>query len=328
MSTLFTPHLDQQIIPEQNLIYCSTFQLAWNELSEFMNGEVTLKNPAITTARAVQTLNKKEFTKTLLDENSYIALADLVGNGIVEKIVKDLRERFQEKTKFDFSGLDPSDILAYSFLLKVLAFEQKFDEIQTLEFNGTPVQAFGTKVRRDSPHKLLSQIRILHYKDDNEFTICLKTKSNQIDSDYIILAMLEPRDTFKETLDAVNMGTPGDEIGHRIRERERLEIPKIFFDQIQGFNELCGRKILIDGKESEYFIAQALQAIKFELNEEGAKLRSEAVISARKCCMSFEEKPRNFIFDKPFLVCLKQKESDPPYFVAWIENTDVLKKKA
>jgi hypothetical protein len=138
--------------------------------------------------------------------------------------------------------------------------------------------------------------------------------------------MLEPKDTLRDTLNAVNMGTPGSEIGHCIRDKERLEIPKIFFDQTQGFHELCGSKILINSTETEYFIAQALQAIKFELNEEGAKLRSEAAIVAR-ICMSFEEEPRNFIFDKPFLVCLTQKESMPPYFVAWVGNTEILKPK-
>ena len=32
--TLITPHMEEPIVPGKNLIYCSTFQIAWNELQE------------------------------------------------------------------------------------------------------------------------------------------------------------------------------------------------------------------------------------------------------------------------------------------------------
>jgi hypothetical protein len=42
--------------------------------------------------------------------------------------------------------------------------------------------------------------------------------------------------------------------------------------------------------------------------------------------MSFNEsRPRQFIFDKPFLIYLKEKDS-PLYFAAWVANTEILKK--
>jgi hypothetical protein len=314
MSILFTPHLEKTLVPTENLIYCSTLQLAWNELSNFMKGKITLGDD-VQTKTVVDSLNAMGFKKEYLDESCYLASADLVGNGMVEKITRELKERFNEKSKFDFSGLNPNDIMAYAFLLKILPFEQKFDEIKTLEFNGTPVKAFGIKVRTDSPRKLLNQIRILHYENEDEFTISLKTKS-----DFIILAKLKPQATLKETLDAVKIGSP-----YYIQNKENLEIPKISFDKTQGFAELCGKIISVNGFATTYCIAQALQAIKFELDEEGAKLRSEAIFVAKRCCASFEQKPRNFIFDKPFLMCLKQKMSDQPYFVAWVGDTEILK---
>ena len=54
-----------------------------------------------------------------------------------------------------------------------------------------------------------------------------------------------------------------------------------------------------------------------------------------KCIMREEPKPRQFIFDGPFMMTLKQSDKVtggdstflPPYFVAWIGNTDILKKK-
>jgi hypothetical protein len=71
-------------------------------------------------------------------------------------------------------------------------------------------------------------------------------------------------------------------------------------------------------------VADAVQFIKFLLNEEGARLRSEMAMTMR--CMAFvQEEPRRFIFDKPFLVYLKQGGKQP-YFAAWIANTELMKK--
>ena len=36
--------------------------------------------------------------------------------------------------------------------------------------------------------------------------------------------------------------------------------------------------------------------------------------------------PRHFVFDKSFLLYLKQKDSDAPYFAMWIETAEVLEK--
>jgi hypothetical protein len=88
---------------------------------------------------------------------------------------------------------------------------------------------------------------------------------------------------------------------------------------------MIGQILHVSGKMSDYYIAYAVQFIKFLLNEEGAKLRSEMAIISRKCYVSYEEKPRQFIFDKPFLIYLKE-EKKAPYFAAWVGNTEILKK--
>jgi len=35
--TIITAHLEEKIVPGKNVIYCSTFQLAWNESREEIN---------------------------------------------------------------------------------------------------------------------------------------------------------------------------------------------------------------------------------------------------------------------------------------------------
>ena len=55
-------------------------------------------------------------------------------------------------------------------------------------------------------------------------------------------------------------------------------------------------------------------------------MRSEAAIISYRC-ISFEAPCRKFVFDGQFLVVLRETENSPPYFVAWIENPEILKKK-
>ncbi len=58
---MVVPAMDVRIDPEKTIIYCSTFQLAWNELINInSNKSVTLSNnPDI-----VPHLNNKSFTRT------------------------------------------------------------------------------------------------------------------------------------------------------------------------------------------------------------------------------------------------------------------------
>jgi hypothetical protein len=295
-------------------------QLAWNELSEYVGGEITFdtNNRGVKTALTLRELNKKVFRKEHLDEESYLAVVGLVSDGILGRIQKGLQEKFRDTTKIDFSRVCPTDIIAYAYLLKNLMFLQKFDEIEDLIFDSIPVKAFGTIVRRDSPRKLLNQVRVLHYKDPTEFTLSFKTQSEDI----MVLAMLKPESTLEETLAAVNTGAHENLI-----EKDELKVPKISFDLEHRFSELQNRQVLINGVISDRFIAEAIQLIKFELNEFGAKLRSEAAITMRKMAAFRPALPRKFIFDRPFLLYLKHHDDSPPYFVAWIGDTDFMVKK-
>jgi hypothetical protein len=38
------------------------------------------------------------------------------------------------------------------------------------------------------------------------------------------------------------------------------------------------------------------------------------------------EQLREFVFDKPFLLCLKEKEAKYPYLAIWVDNSELLVK--
>ena len=75
-------------------------------------------------------------------------------------------------------------------------------------------------------------------------------------------------------------------------------------------------------------IAQALQTIKFKLDRKGGSLKSEAAITIMKTSLNPEEEVvRNFYFDKPFVLFLKEQAKDKPYFAMKVDTTEYLVKE-
>ena len=73
----------------------------------------------------------------------------------------------------------------------------------------------------------------------------------------------------------------------------------------------------------------AKQYIRFQLDESDAVLESEA--RAMFAAIGDEpepdrppDRPRQFVFDRPFLLALRQPKAEEPYFVTWIGNLELL----
>ena len=66
----------------------------------------------------------------------------------------------------------------------------------------------------------------------------------------------------------------------------------------------------------------ALQAVRFELNRAGAKLESEAAIRTKKSVRP----TRMIVFNGPFLVLLRKRGAELPFFVLWVDDGKLLAK--
>jgi hypothetical protein len=104
----------------------------------------------------------------------------------------------------------------------------------------------------------------------------------------------------------------------RLSEIDELVIPKIKFDTEHSYNEFLGLHLRNAGFE-EYFFAHMLQNIRFRLDESGAEAVATGEIVLHKGPVS-----RFYIFDKPFMVILRDKDSCEPDMVVWIDNTGIL----
>jgi hypothetical protein len=106
----------------------------------------------------VAVLNKKEFQREYLDEASYVALADYVGNGIHARIQSELLRKFgpaaaprQLPTLAETPH--PHDMVAYAYLWKHLEFANEFEQLdKPLRFKGKRVGCFGIGEEKKESH--------------------------------------------------------------------------------------------------------------------------------------------------------------------------------
>jgi len=320
------PHAEGTITPGKNCVYCGTFQLAWNEMWDtLVKGPILLEgDPPM-----VELLNRRDFQASDLADDCYLAAAGSVKDGIVERLRQELKERFPNADMEVPDAEEETLIYAYAYLEKTLPFRAAFDRLEEpLRFpkgdNAAPVAAFGTKsftmnCRRDEI--LEEQMTVLSYTSDDEFVLRLNSTST---NDEMILAKIPPKETLAETIaDARQRIERGgvEEYRQTLQPDESLIIPVVSLNVHRRYTELIDRHLKNEGLNLLY-VNEASQGIRFRLDETGAKLSSEAefAIGAEL------EQPRHFVFDKPFLLYLKEKDSNAPYFAIWIETAEVLEK--
>jgi hypothetical protein len=68
----------------------------------------------------------------------------------------------------------------------------------------------------------------------------------------------------------------------------------------------------------------ALQTIKFEMNEKGVELKSEAHIAFGGGREGEPPRKHIMIFHQPFLVLLERTGARMPYFALWVDNPELL----
>jgi len=315
--TLITPHMEQKITNKVNVLYCSTFQLCWNELKTFMNGDIEISgNPDI-----VPFLNKSLSTKDDLSEESYVAVAGYIKDNVEDTINKQLATKFKKVEPVNFDGFAEDDIIAYSYLYKNLKFDKEFETFKSpIEFSakGSPavsVNAFGINDYSTKNEAIAKQVDIIDYQDNDDFIIRLKTSTSD---DELILAMIQPGSTLLETIEIVEDRIMNGK-QERLSENDVLKIPKFSFKLTHQYSELIDKSIM-NSAYSDYKIEEAIQDITFVLDERGAILESKAFIHASKDV----SRSKYLEFNRPFLLYMKEKGAKYPYFALWVENTELM----
>ena len=326
--TIVVPHLEAPIASEENVLWCGTFQLAWNEACSLIGEDLHFSNePAM-----VGILNKKSFKKQDIDAESYVAVAGFVKDDIHGQIVRQLEDKFKGRATARYIPSRaltprPQDIVAYSYLFKNLEFQVPFERIEKpIVFETDKIPCFGIGEVYTARHEwMLEQFVILDYQSGDDFVIEFNTKS---ESDRLILAKTQPEATLGATVEAIRKRAANPE-PTQPRAGDILKVPKFNFDVTRNYREIEGRRLLAKNPKiaDDLLVQSALQNIRFQFDEKGVRLRSESHI-ALGCGGPPPPPPTKhiMIFDKPFVIMLQRSEADVPYFVFWVGNPELLVK--
>lgn len=330
-NTVVAGYLEKPLEAGKNTVYSSAFQLAYNELAnEIIQEKIRIRG----CLELCYFMNKHLDEKPNIKDSDYVAIAGYNRDDIVKKIQEELNKKFKDDTPIvDINLKRPDDILAYSYIRKIVEFKSKFEEIEEgVAFNNEKVKAFGLNSFKDNLKDALNlkeQVKLYNYKDENDFIVKLKDKNRE---EEIILAKVKPGITLYETAKKVIEDLENNE-PEDIEDGDILKIPMINFSIEHNFKEM-EEKMILNKNFEEYYIDKAIETIDFSLDESGAKLEAEGKIVSKKIGLNIG---RKLIFDKPFLIIMREsneskykslkKPPKSPYFVMWIENNEFMQKK-
>ena len=235
-----------------------------------------------------------------------------------KQIEKTIWKKFHEKSDIldSLNWSNKENYLFYAMLKKDFNFLTAFDRYNPDTFNNSSekVKYFGIKEKSDK--KLKENISVLFYKSEDEFAVKLLTKENE---DVILLRTKQDGD-FETLYSYVNENIVFDEF----TKKDTLKVPDIDVNEIISYPELCGKRIT----GTNFMISQALQTIKFKMDNKGGSLKSEAAIAVMRASLPMNPiSPRLFHFDKPFIMFLKESKKDKPYYAMKITDTKYLVKQ-
>jgi hypothetical protein len=319
--TQLVAHPDVALAPTQNVLWCGTLQLAWNEAIKLVGEKLHFTSASPEADR----LNREDFTRADLDPGSYVAVADFEKNHVEDEIRAALEETFHGSASPELIPAaprtpGPDDFIAYAYLYKNLAFAHPFADNQHLHFGDQPVESFGFNQESHLPPGTLAQVKVYDYQSRDNFIVELKTKSV---ADELILAKIPPgvtlQATIKTVLDRMAQHSPA-----LVGPGDAMAVPKLNFDLRRDFTELEGLTLQPTPAariKDKLVMAKVEQLVRFQLNEKGAVLKSEAVVNMVGSAIM---PGRMMIFDQPFLILMKQTQSSQPYFALWVGNASLL----
>jgi hypothetical protein len=319
--TDIVPALDSTITPGRNIIWCASFLAAWKSLQNYVAQEPLVVEGA---QELCDSLNNAAEPKDYIPENALCAMAGRVADGIIPAIHKALETKFPSKTLPSFSGNPPDSIIAYAYLEAVIKFAipylQNDEPLIFTDSSGktTPIKSFGFHEFDPNDNALKDQPEVIFASDRGEELIV--DLDRQSAPSQIIIANIQPEKTLFDTIMKINKRI--DEYRSAGKEKINLRtflIPDIFWRVSHRFNALEGKSFK-NNKIMGQPIATAQQDILFRLNRSGAELFSESFTASLSEAI-------HFVVDKPFLLYMKKRGAELPYFIMWVDNAELLQRQ-
>ena len=296
MNPSYHSTLDENTI---NNLWVGTLDLAWKDLKEKIGKDrIEIENENL---QIVNDLNNSEFSKDMLDSNDYkIEVERTVTKGY--KIDASLNKELNFLEVFDnFSN----------------EYDWKFGKGED------NIKYFG--INNASSEEMNKNIEILFYNKvsdnelkSNDFAIKLKTK----EGDEIILYRTNDNKSFDEYYNDIQEKTKSYKGSKEFSGNDELRVPYVRVNGMISYNELYGK--FIKDSNGLYF-TDVIQNVNFSLNEKGCNLSSNATLVTEY--MGIGQDTKYCYFQDTFIIFMKEKNSDNPYFALKVDNDDILEKK-
>lgn len=303
--TIVTAHLEQEVPKTKNVLWCATFQLAWNELMKMNGGKVQLVPPHA----IARHLNQAAVALEHVPKGGVVAAAGLLGDGIVQQIRRRLDESFKGQARPQLlsaaEAYPPEAVVMYAYLLRELRFAVPFERLTPGTFEDgnqnelASVALFGIDEFSPGDRKQVAQadqVRILWHrfnvdltrmKDQEglfseEFIVELQTDSA---ADRLILAKVTPGRTLGKIVNSVlkRIESPNS------RRTEELMPPELnqLLETVEAPDEDKNRERFQKALEglSRYsclLLDESLQVpvLDFDVTKEYSELLGRTVVSA------------------------------------------------
>ena len=301
-----------------NTAWCGTFNLIWND---FKNDLAKQDIKFAENSNIVDNLNKGTFTVADLSEDSYYKVYGAPTFELKAQIEKAIKEKFDETSDilddFAWGSRSEKDYFLYSMLKKKFEYPKEFDKLENgifAEYDN--VKYFGLTGKTKA--EVREQIDVLYYNSEDDFALKIKTKVN----DEIIVAVGNKENNFLDIYNGIIDTREKYEDSKKLRSNDTFKMPYITFDLKEEITEVENKPFYFSNGD-EYIIDKALQTIKFELDEKGGKIKSEAGMSL-KATSAMPREPRRFNVDQEFTIFLKETGKELPYFAAKISDISLV----
>lgn len=306
----------------KNRYWVGTFQLVFNEMKKELLRVSRVKFVDEDETIELKGLNDELFNKDMLQESSYYLSYGDVSFEAKEKIKKGIKEKFNETSdildKADWTPVPPPfrRYYAYAMLKKEFSFLYEFDILTEDSFNNSKEKFKYFGIDSKSKSELYRNVRVLFYNNKDDYAIQLLTK----EQDIIYLYRTNRDDDFKTLYDKMMTESKEYNGDRYFKDIDTLKVPNLKIALQKEYPWLLGKTI--EGTDGMNF-SFAIETLKFELDNKGGKIKSEALVMAEDNAIMLEEPkiiPRHFNFDKTFNLFLVDKDKHDPYAAIRVED--------
>ena len=133
--TVVVPTLDSPLLAHKNAIWCSSYQMTWNQLkTDVIKAPIRLANAQDIADR----LNRAPQSQSDFPRGSYYAAAGFVKDGIEKTIQREITRRYPAVSVPSFSPSKPDDIISFAYLETAVKFRHPYQDTESpLQFTGS-----------------------------------------------------------------------------------------------------------------------------------------------------------------------------------------------